>query len=187
MEKQDGRDIRYLAEHLLHTDLAGLSRREVGHLVRISRKLQAAPRAEGVVVQAEITLSERLADRVAEFGGSWIFIMLFALFMGSWALINTVVLGLRAYDPYPYVFLNLILSMLAAIQAPIIMMSQNRQATRDRLTMLRDFEVNLKAENAIAGLHKRLDHLAWQTLQGMDELKRLQGSKVGNHQNGAAP
>ena len=78
----------------------------------------------------------------------------------------------RAFDPYPYVFLNLVLSMLAAMQAPIIMMSQSRQAARDRMTMIRDFEVNLKSEIAIKELHGRLDHLTWQLLPDLDTIKR---------------
>ena len=120
------------------------------------------------------TFGEKVADKVAEFGGSWTFIMLFMGFLLSWALINSVILLKNAFDPYPYIFLNLLLSMLAAIQAPIIMMSQNRQAARDRMTMIRDFEVNLKADAAISELNQRLDHLAWQVLADLDQIKRAQ-------------
>ena len=176
MDNQTNRDIRYLAEHLLYTDLSGLNRRELSHLMRISKKLQATPGREVSQEESRLTFGERLADKVAEFGGSWMFIMLFGGFLAAWALLNTAVLHSRAFDPYPYVFLNLILSMVAALQAPVIMMSQNRQAARARMTMLRDFDVNLKAENAIAGLHKRIEHLTWETLKGIDELKQLQRS-----------
>ena len=100
-----------------------------------------------------------MSDKVAEFGGSWTFIMLFGAFLVAWALINTFVLVTRAFDPYPYIFLNLLLSMIAAIQAPIIMMSQNRQAQKDRENAGHDYEVNLKAELEIMGLHEKLDQL----------------------------
>ncbi len=105
------------------------------------------------------TLGERMADRVAEFGGSWTFIAMFSAFLVAWAILNTLMLRSEAFDPYPYVFLNLILSMIAAVQAPIIMMSQNRQAKKDRETAEHDYEVNLKAEIEILGLHEKLDDL----------------------------
>jgi uncharacterized membrane protein len=105
-----------------------------------------------------LTLGERLADKVAEFGGSWGFITAFSLGLAAWAGLNTVVLA-RPFDPYPFIFLNLILSMVAAIQAPIIMMSQNRQAARDRLDAAHDYEINLKAEIEIMALHEKLDQM----------------------------
>ena len=96
-----------------------------------------------------------MTDKVAAIGGSWRFIIGFALFLAAWAAMNTVVLVEHAFDPYPYIFLNLLLSMLAALQAPIIMMSQNRQAEKDRLAAALDYEVNVKAEMAIVELHER--------------------------------
>lgn len=165
------KDIKYLAEHLLHTGVSGLAERELQALMRISRKLQSV-RPEQALPDRGPTLGERLADRVAEFGGSWRFILLFLGVLLGWAFVNSELLGTRAFDPYPYIFLNLMLSMLAAIQAPIIMMSQNRQTARDRMTMIRDFEVNLKAEAAIGGLHKRLDHLTWELLSDLDLIKQ---------------
>ncbi|KZE35168.1 putative membrane protein [Crenobacter luteus] len=176
--KQDDKHIRYLAEHLLHTGIGGLGERERHALMRISRRLQAT-RSDAVLPEEGVTLGERLADRVAEFGGSWTFIGLFAAFLSGWALINSELLGARAFDPYPYIFLNLMLSMLAAIQAPIIMMSQNRQAARDRMTMIRDFEVNLRADASIDELHKRIDHLTWQVLSDLDQIKRGQRDAAG--------
>ncbi|MEW9897603.1 DUF1003 domain-containing protein [Chitinivorax sp. PXF-14] len=169
--KTDNKHIRYLAEHLLHTGIGGLGERERIALMRISKRLQQT-RAEGAIPEEGVTLGERMADRVAEFGGSWTFISLFGAFLIGWAILNTEILSERAFDPYPYVFLNLVLSMLAAIQAPIIMMSQNRQAARDRMTMIRDFEVNLKSEAAIVELHTRIDHLTWQMLSDLDHIKR---------------
>ena len=105
------------------------------------------------------TFGERMADRVAEFGGSWTFIIIFAAFLVTWALINTIVLATRAFDPYPFIFLNLLLSMIAAVQAPIIMMSQNRQSKKDRENAEHDYEVNLKAELEIMSLHEKLDEM----------------------------
>jgi len=108
-----------------------------------------------------LTFGQRLADQVASFGGSWKFIMIFAFTLLIWITLNSVVLARMnsAFDPYPYILLNLFLSMLAAIQAPIIMMSQNRQAAKDRLDAAHDYEVNMKAELEVADLHKKMDEL----------------------------
>src|SRR4051812_29188237 len=94
------------------------------------------------VFDARLTVGERLADRVAAIGGSWAFIIGFGLFLVAWAVLNTLVLTRHAFDPFPFIFLNLMLSMLAALQAPVIMMSQNRQAAKDRLEARLDYETN---------------------------------------------
>ncbi|MBY5805903.1 DUF1003 domain-containing protein [Rhizobium ruizarguesonis] len=106
---------------------------------------------------AEASFGERVADSIARIGGSWSFIIAFFVFLIAWTVINTIILMTGAFDPYPFVFLNLILSMLAAIQAPIIMMSQNRQAERDRFEAAKDYEVNLKAELEVLSLHQKID------------------------------
>jgi uncharacterized membrane protein len=108
-----------------------------------------------------MTFGQRLADRVAAFGGSWTFIIIFTAILLSWVLLNTVILARRgnAFDPYPYILLNLFLSMLASVQAPVILMSQNRQGVKDRLDAAHDYEVNLKAELEILSLHEKLDEL----------------------------
>ena len=111
------------------------------------------------VFEERLTFGERLADRVAAVGGSWSFIVGFSLFLIAWAILNTVVLAARAFDPFPFIFLNLMLSMLAALQAPIIMMSQNRQAAKDRLENRLDYETNLRSEAEIASLHDKIDLL----------------------------
>jgi len=114
------------------------------------------------------TFGDRLADKVASFGGSWTCIIIFGAILGIWVIANTVILvSGRAFDPYPFIFLNLILSMLAAVQAPIIMMSQNRQAVRDRLAAANDYDVNVKAEIEIMALHEKLDRLR------LDDLTRI--------------
>ena len=113
----------------------------------------------GDTEQQITTAGARIADAVARIGGSWSFIISFLVFLVAWALFNSVLLVGGAFDPYPYIFLNLVLSMLAAIQAPVIMMSQNRQAERDRAAAAHDYEVNLKAEIEIMALHEKLDEL----------------------------
>jgi uncharacterized membrane protein len=105
------------------------------------------------------TFGEKIADRVAAFGGSWTFIIIFFIILFLWVILNTVILVSKPFDAYPFIFLNLILSMLAAVQAPIIMMSQNRQAAKDRMSAEHDYEVNLRAELEIIGLNHKLDEL----------------------------
>ena len=106
---------------------------------------------------ANSSAGQRLAVSIARVGGSWSFILCFLLFLVVWCIVNTIILATGAFDPYPFIFLNLVLSMLAAIQAPIIMMSQNRQAERDRFEATKDYEVNLKAELEVLSLHQKID------------------------------
>jgi uncharacterized membrane protein/uncharacterized membrane protein YeaQ/YmgE (transglycosylase-associated protein family) len=120
--------------------------------------------------ETALTLGQRVADAVAEFGGSWMFLGLFAAFMLGWILLNTK--EGPEWDPYPFILLNLLLSCLAAIQAPVIMMSQNRQASKDRLAAQRDYEVNLKSEMEVMSLHTKLDEareVQWKTLLDMQQ------------------
>ncbi len=112
-----------------------------------------------VKLAQESTFGERLADAVARFGGSWTFILIFTAILLAWTLLNTEILGRTAFDPFPYIFLNLMLSMVAALQAPVIMMSQNRQSTKDRQMAAHDYEINLKAEIEILALHEKVDSL----------------------------
>jgi uncharacterized membrane protein len=124
--------------------------------------------------QREWTRGERLADRLADFGGSWSFLIVFGLFIACWIAMNSLVLLWRPVDPYPFILLNLLLSCLAAIQAPIIMMSQNRQEAKDRLRSQHDYQVNLKAELEIRQLHEKLDHLLshqWERLVQIQEVQ----------------
>lgn len=112
-----------------------------------------------IELQESMTFGQRVADKVADFGGSWTFIGIFAVVMVVWVILNTAALFAHHFDPYPYILLNLFLSMVAAIQAPVIMMSQNRQAAKDRLQADQDYQVNLKAELEVAQLHRKLDRL----------------------------
>jgi uncharacterized membrane protein len=125
-------------------------------------------------VEGDWSLGERLADRIATFGGSWTFLICFAGFLALWIIFNSIVLYSRPPDPYPYILLNLILSCLAAVQAPVIMMSQNRQEAKDRLRSQHDYQVNLKAELEIRHLHEKVDHLLshqWERLAQIQEIQ----------------
>lgn len=142
------------------------------HLVRLR-----ASRNVNQVIQDEATWPERIADHVARFGGSWAFIISFLVVLVVYAIINISLKG-KAWDPYPFILLNLFLSMLAAIQAPVIMMSQNRQDTKDRLRGELDFDVNRRAETEIQGLARKLNLLS-DKLGDIDDLLREQRSNSG--------
>ena len=122
----------------------------------------------------QITFGERLADKVADFGGSWTFIITFGTVLFTWIILNSVAILFRPFDPYPYILLNLVLSCLAALQAPIIMMSQNRQEAKDRLRSEHDFRVNLKAELEIRQLHAKVDLLLTHQWQRLLEIQQMQ-------------
>ncbi len=133
----------------------------VGRRLRLTDDLLRTRVSRNLNVEEEerMTLGQRVADKVASFGGSWTFICIFAGIMLVWVLLNTSALLSHHFDPYPYILLNLFLSMIAAIQAPVIMMSQNRQAAKDRLQADADYEVNLKAELEVAQLHRKIDNI----------------------------
>jgi len=124
--------------------------------------------------EGDWSLGERLADRIATFGGSWPFLICFGGFLALWIIVNSIVLYSRPPDPFPYILLNLILSCLAAVQAPVIMMSQNRQEAKDRVRSQHDYQVNLKAELEIRHLHEKVDHLLshqWERLAQIQEIQ----------------
>ena len=120
------------------------------------------------------TFGERLADKIASFGGSWSFLICFAIFLAIWIIVNTVVMVSHPADPYPFILLNLILSCIAAIQAPVIMMSQNRQEAKDRLRSQNDYQISLKAELEIQHLHEKLDHLLMHQWDRLAEIQEIQ-------------
>ncbi len=159
------------AEELLRTE-----RGELSHLEQqVARSL-----AEGELISANIekeysarrSIAERASDDLANFGGSWAFLLFFGLSLGFWILVN--VASAKSFDPYPFILLNLILSCIAAIQAPIIMMSQRRQEAKDRMRSLNDYRVNLKAELEIRHLHEKMDHLLFNQWQRLSEIQELQ-------------
>jgi uncharacterized membrane protein len=120
------------------------------------------------------TLGQRLSDGLATFGGSWIFLSSFGAFLLVWMAISVAMGEAKSFDPYPFILLNLVLSCLAAIQAPIIMMSQKRQEAKDRLRSRNDYQVNLKAELEIRHLHEKLDHLITKQWQRLAEIQQIQ-------------
>jgi uncharacterized membrane protein len=124
--------------------------------------------------ETKLTFGERLSDHIASFGGSWKFLITFGGILLVWIGINGVLLATRAFDPYPFILLNLILSCLAAVQAPIIMMSQNRAEARDRLRAENDYKVNLKAELEIRHLHEKVDHLLRKQYNRLIEIQQIQ-------------
>lgn len=139
--------------------------------------------------QEKLTFGQRLADRVARFGGSWKFIISFAIILSLWIIINLLLSGRQRFDPYPFILLNLVLSCLAAIQAPVIMMSQNRQEVKDRQRNENDYQVNLKAEIEIRTLHQKMDLLIQEQFKELiecqaEQIKLLQNIIKGEHRMG---
>jgi uncharacterized membrane protein len=163
---------RYIAE-LLTEERGELSELDRQVTESLARQETLAENVEAQFAQKR-TLGERLSDGLATFGGSWSFLISFGVVLLVWIGLNVVYGVDRAFDPYPFILLNLVLSCVAAIQAPIIMMSQKRQETKDRLRSENDYKVNLKAELEIRHLHEKLDHLLTRQWQRMTELQQLQ-------------
>lgn len=165
------RTVDDLAMELLGKSSDALSAAERRVLERIHKR--ETTQDIGVVHEESATFGERLSDHVAAVGGSWGFIIAFTVVLFGWMILNSQILNRMgmAFDPYPFIFLNLLLSTLAAVQAPIIMMSQNRQANKDRKAAAHDYEVNLRAELEILRLHEKVNHLIEQvgTLNRPDE------------------
>lgn len=166
--------VHMLAERLLAMGFNEMPMRERRLIERIAKRL-AVSKDVAAAYETEQTFGDRLADKVAAFGGSWTFLISFGAAIAAWMLINSGVLEFLGWklDPYPYIFLNLILSLVAAVQAPVIMMSQNRQAVKDRLQATHDYEVNLKAEIEIMALHEKLDALRSKDMVEM--MARIEG------------
>lgn len=155
----------------IETQLRRLSEIERRVLAKLLSR-ETVARDTVAAFEGQLTLGERLADRMAAFGGSWTFILIFLLTMAVWMTFNARVE--RPFDPFPFILLNLALSCLAALQAPVILMSQNRMAAMDRLDARHDYEVNLKAEVEIGGLHEKMDHLRERELATLVELLERQ-------------
>ncbi|WP_246737599.1 DUF1003 domain-containing protein [Nordella sp. HKS 07] len=169
-----------------------LLRAERGELSEFEQQV-ARSLTEGDLISANIeedygaqrTLAERASDDLASFGGSWRFLIFFALGLGFWILAN--IAGAKSFDPYPFILLNLILSCIAAIQAPIIMMSQRRQEAKDRMRSLNDYRVNLKAELEIRHLQDKVDHLLFNQWLRLTEIQELQIEIMQNQAASAGP
>jgi uncharacterized membrane protein len=163
-----------------------LLEQETGELTEIEREVIESIREQDILsrnpdasFEEGLSVGEHLADRIADFGGSWAFIGIFFLIIISWMGLNSFILFSHPFDPYPYILLNLVLSCLAAIQAPIIMMSQKRQEARDRARALNDYQVNLKAELEIRHLHQKLDHVMSHQWQRLVEIQAVQMELLG--------
>lgn len=153
---------------------------EIGQLSELEKTVLKKIKEHSLVSEQEeedrleLTAGQRIADKVASFGGSWRFIILFGVFIFIWICVNIFLLIERPFDPYPFILLNLILSCLAALQAPVIMMSQNRQEEKDRERSKKDYMVNLKSELEIRMLHEKLDHLIMHQQQELIEIQQVQ-------------
>ncbi len=154
---------------------------EIGELSSLDEEVVESLRQHEILssdlskeIESKLTFGEQLSDHIAEFGGSWKFIITFGAILVVWIIINAAILATRAWDPYPFILLNLILSCLAALQAPIIMMSQNRAAIRDRLHAENDYKINLKAELEIRHLHEKIDHLLRRQYNRLFEIQQIQ-------------
>lgn len=178
-------------EHALRHQWEHLAARERRIVEAVLRRTPVAADTNQKFID-ERSFGQRMADRIAAFGGSWPFILTFLAFLAGWMVLNVVLLQPRGeeFDPYPFILLNLILSTLAALQAPVIMMSQNRQAERDRMNAANDYEVNLKAEMEIRALHQRLDALRdedWAQLVRLQQLQIQMLERLLTRPGGSAP
>ena len=167
---------RYRAAHIEQT-----LEQERGELSKLEKEVVESLRDQDVLSEniddefvERRTLGDRLSDRLAAFGGSWTFLTLFGGAMTTWIVINVIFLRDVAFDPYPFILLNLVLSCIAAIQAPVIMMSQNRQEAKDRLRSEHDYRVNLKAELEIRHLHAKLDQLMSHQWERLMEIQQME-------------
>jgi uncharacterized membrane protein len=165
--------INHYAKSHFNTTPEGLPEREQKVVKHVRERIPISQN-KNRAFETRLTFGQKLADKVASFGGSWPFIILFFAFLLFWIVLNSFILARmdKTFDPYPYILLNLFLSMLASIQAPLILMSQNRQSLKDRMDAEHDYEVNLKAELEILGLHDKIDELReskWEDLIRMQQ------------------
>ncbi|MEY2518897.1 MAG: hypothetical protein QOF24_656 [Verrucomicrobiota bacterium] len=154
---------------------------EVGELSALDQEVVESLQAHEILssdiskqFEKELTFGEKLSDTIAAFGGSWTFIIVFGVILLVWVVGNSFILATRAFDPFPYILMNLVLSAIAALQAPVIMMSQNRSEARDRLRGENDYKINLKAELEIRHLHEKIDHLLRRQYNRLFEIQQIQ-------------
>lgn len=160
-------------QDILETEKGELSSLEE-EVVKSLREQELLSKNINIEIERKLTFGERIADRVAEFGGSWRFIITFAIILTVWVCMNSYCLFIRTFDPYPFILLNLVLSALAAIQAPVIMMSQNRQESKDRLRAEHDYQINLKAELEVRHINAKIDRLFTHQWQRLLEIQKIQ-------------
>ncbi len=169
---------KYISEYLVK-DVGELSELENTVLTSLKDQTTLTDKLDGEDNQA-FTLGQRVADKVASFGGSWKFIISFGVFLVIWIAFNAFWLANTGFDPYPFILLNLILSCIAAMQAPVIMMSQNRQEEKDRERSKKDYMINLKTELEIRILHEKIDHLIMHQQQELLEIQKVQIDMMGD-------
>jgi uncharacterized membrane protein len=168
-----GKTLADLARRWLSREPESLSDTQ-SRVLRSAIERRTIARDVNAVQAGTMSRGDRIADTIARIGGSWTFILGFLAFLAVWTGLNAVVLVTHAFDPYPFIFLNLVLSMIAALQAPVIMMSQNRQTERDRIDAAHDYEVNLKAEIEIMALHEKFDDIRHRDILALrDEMRDL--------------
>jgi uncharacterized membrane protein len=167
--------------HYRRLYLTSLITQEKGELAEVDKDVMEAIKNNSILseniqdeIESKLTLGQKLADKIATFGGSWTFIITFFSFITLWIGINIWMLTIKPFDPYPFILLNLILSCLAAIQAPIIMMSQNRQEQKDRQRSEHDYKINLKAELEIKLLSEKIDHMIVHQNKKLLEIQEIQ-------------
>lgn len=164
---------KYIAEYLVN-EVGELNEMEEDVLKTLQNHEIISSKIDIESDTSGFTFGQRLADKIASFGGSWKFIIIFGLFIFIWILANIIILMNKGFDPYPFILLNLILSCLAALQAPVIMMSQNRQEEKDRERSKQDYMVNLKSELEIRMLHEKIDHLIVHQQQELLTIQQVQ-------------
>lgn len=164
---------KYIAEYLIN-EVGELNELEEDVLKTLQNHETISSKIDVDGSDSKFTFGQKLADNIASFGGSWKFIIIFGVFIFIWMIINIIFLASKAFDPYPFILLNLILSCLAALQAPVIMMSQNRQEEKDRERSKQDYMVNLKSELEIRMLHEKLDHLIMHQQQELLIIQQVQ-------------
>lgn len=162
-------------------DIEGLLKNETEQVAKLHKLVEDSIKKQNILsthlyqkAEDSSTFGEKIADKVADFGGSWAFIISFFSALMGWIVLNTWILVQKPFDPYPYILLNLVLSCLAAIQAPVIMMSQNRKEDKDRKRAESDYLVNLKAEIEIRNLHQKLDMLMMEQMKSLLEIQQEQ-------------
>ncbi|MDP3766260.1 MAG: DUF1003 domain-containing protein [Nanoarchaeota archaeon] len=160
-------------KNVIETETGELSALE-SEVVKSMKQHELLTKNINAEFERKLTSGEKLSDKIAEFGGSWKFIIIFFIILASWILLNAITFVKRPFDPYPFILLNLILSCLAAMQAPIIMMSQNRLEAKDRMRAEHDYRINLKAELEIRHLHEKIDHLLRHQWQRLLEIQNIQ-------------
>ncbi len=170
-------ELGYFREQYIRNSLV----EELGELTKVEKQVLDYLKSDQLISNTfneescpNLTVGQKLADKVADFGGSWKFISIFAVFIICWMALNVFYLLNKGFDPYPFILLNLILSCIAAIQAPVIMMSQNRQEEKDRERAKNDYIVNLKSEMEIRMLHEKLDHLIVVQQERLMEMQQVQ-------------